>query len=595
MTSFEPGAERTPADTALRSKQGELLLLVANQARRVPGSVIISSTLIALLVSAELPIHAPLIWLSLVYVSTYFHSRVVTGLPQWQNPNEDQKLTIAAWSFGIHGAILGAPVWAVPQVPVTTAAVLTIFNVGVCSSTLPATAGFRRIFLPYALITLLPIALVWGLTPLLEATWYERLFFVGLTLAYLVSMLGHAKGAYDIFSESYDMRSQRLELTRQLEESLKSSEASSRAKTRFLASASHDLRQPIHTLSLFSGALQKRMSYLGTTGQLDQRCADISLHIESAIKSLTTQLDALLDISRLDAGVVQRSITTVDLHEILQLLGSEFRNELERRNLRFRMDCAPKAWVRTDPALLQRILRNLIGNAIKYTPKGSVRVLVEPGPSGYRVSVIDTGVGIPEAERERVFEEFFQLHNPERDRTQGLGLGLAIVRRLSQLLQIEIELESSLGHGSRFSFTLPSATAGDLPIPAVDAMPERAAPGIEVLVVDDEEGARLGMKTLLEELGYGVSVQASTEAALQLAESHRPSIVLADFQLRGDDNGLKTIRALRQLWPELPALMISASTEPERLQEARDAGVAMLHKPVAAQALRDAIAKAICP
>jgi CheY-like chemotaxis protein/anti-sigma regulatory factor (Ser/Thr protein kinase) len=249
------------------------------------------------------------------------------------------------------------------------------------------------------------------------------------------------------------------------------------------------------------------------------------------------------------------------------------------------------AVVRTDALLFQRVLRNLLSNAVKYTDQGRIALEAEPAGDAWRVAVRDTGPGIPAAEHERVFEEFYQLQNPERDRTKGLGLGLAIVRRLTRLLEVELTLESSPGRGSCFALTVPAAAPQIQEAPRAVAAP--AAGGrIDVLVVDDEESIRAGMRTLLEGMGFGVRTAASTEEALSCARTARPTIVLADLRLRRDDDGMRAIRELRQLWPGLPALLISGDTAPERLREAHDAGIPLLHKPVQPATLRDSIVKA---
>jgi CheY-like chemotaxis protein len=249
--------------------------------------------------------------------------------------------------------------------------------------------------------------------------------------------------------------------------------------------------------------------------------------------------------------------------------------------------------VRTDPVLFQRILRNLISNAIKYTAAGSVDIRVERRGTVVRICVCDSGPGIPLTYRELIFEEFYQLHNPERDRTQGLGLGLAIVRRLTNLLGVPLTLDSSVGLGSTFGIDIPVALAQDLP----DSEPDEEAAGsthhIQVLVIDDEETIRLGMKMLFDEMGFNVCLATSTEGALVAAEPMRPDIVIADLRLRGDDTGLHAIAALRRRWPGLPALLVSGDIAPDRLRQARDAGIELLHKPVDAELLHQTILRMV--
>jgi signal transduction histidine kinase/CheY-like chemotaxis protein len=581
----DAGLQKDQSGTRLRSLNGELLLLIAEQARRVSVSVCISAAVISALVMPYVHIAIPLTWLLLVIISTVIHTRVLDGLLQADGRPENSKLTVAAVSFGLHGALMASLISVFPFVPVTVGAVITIYNVGLCSATVAATAGLRRIFAPYAIVTLGPIALAWAISTNLNVVLYERMLFVGLTFVYLISMLGHAKGTFAAFTDSYNNRVQVIELNKQLSAALQDAETANHAKTQFLASASHDLRQPIHALSLFSGSLLLR--------NLDARTEIIARQIDKSITALTSQLDGLLDISRLDAGVVAKSISVVQLYDSLQQLVQEFLPQAKAKSLRLTLLCSVDAYVRTDPALLQRVLRNLISNAIKYTDRGSVEISVVQQNQCWRVRVKDSGIGIPTAEHKRIFEEFYQFDNPERDGSKGLGLGLAIVRRLAGLLELGVEMESEPGIGSQFSLDIPRARKEDL-VMALPAMESKmSSTSVQVLVVDDAPIIRQVMQTVLEELGFGVITCESTAAAVELCRTYRPSIVLADFRLRGSDNGLLTIESVRKIWPDLPAFLISGDTEPARLREAHDAGIDLLHKPLASADLLRNIMKAV--
>jgi CheY-like chemotaxis protein/anti-sigma regulatory factor (Ser/Thr protein kinase) len=253
--------------------------------------------------------------------------------------------------------------------------------------------------------------------------------------------------------------------------------------------------------------------------------------------------------------------------------------------------CTFDGVVQTDRLLLERIVRNLTDNAIKYTDAGSVRLGVARAGDDVVVSVADTGRGIPASEHARVFEEFYQLDNPERDRTRGFGLGLSIVKRLADLLDIRLDMESAPGAGTTFRLHLAVAPGGA----ATAALPAATASrlnGLHVLVVDDEGQVRLGMKTLLEGMGCRATLVDSTQRAVAAAERDRPDIVVADFRLRGEDDGIAAVRSLRALYPELPAILLSGDTAPDRLREAETAGIALLHKPVVVADLAQAIARA---
>jgi CheY-like chemotaxis protein len=306
---------------------------------------------------------------------------------------------------------------------------------------------------------------------------------------------------------------------------------------------------------------------------------------------MASQFDALLDISKLDAGVVRINSAPLEPRRLVERLVREFEPVARAKGLEMSASCTFDGVVDTDRLLLERIMRNLVDNAIKYTDAGSLRVDVSAAGEDVVIAVADTGRGIPPAEHARVVEEFYQLDNPERDRTRGFGLGLSIVKRLADLLGIRLELESAPGKGTTFRLHL-VRMAGDAAALARPVMDATRIKGLHVLVVDDERQVRLGMQTLLEGMGCRVTLVDGTSNAVSAARADRPDIVVADFRLRGDDNGIATVRALREIYSELPAILLSGDTAPDRLREAEAAGIMLLHKPVAVADLAQAIASA---
>jgi len=358
-------------------------------------------------------------------------------------------------------------------------------------------------------------------------------------------------------------------------------EQANAAKTRFLATASHDLRQPIHALGLFFATLAEQVGNVETTPLLKQ--------IEDSIDTIDAMLNALLDISKLDAGVVHPKVGPVAVAGLFQRLETEYQPvaRVTGNTLRVR-PC--KAIVQSDPSMLERMLRNLISNALRYTKKGRVLVAARRRGAGLRFEVHDTGPGIPADKLDDIFQEFYQLGNPERDRRQGLGLGLAIVKRVAALLGHDITARSRLERGSCFAITAPLSqeSPSSLPFAAM------TAPGLElwnhrVLVLDDDHAILAAMEGLLKRWGCKVSTAASLEEAREkiAANALPPELLIVDYRLPDQVSGLDAASALQEaLGRQVPVLVITGDTDPDRLREAQASGYPLLHKPVQPAKLR---------
>lgn len=355
------------------------------------------------------------------------------------------------------------------------------------------------------------------------------------------------------------------------------------AKSKFLAAASHDLRQPLHALVLFVTALNERIRY--------PEVRDIVDNIHRCVAALNSLFEALLDVSRLDAGVVEPKRAHFVLGMVLNRLAPEYEPQAVAKGLTLGISGGEQV-INSDPALVERILRNLIGNAIRYTSRGAVRVEAQGRGDQVEIAVHDTGPGIPPERREEIFHEFVQLTNPERDRTQGLGLGLAIVRRLVGLLQGTVRVESAVGGGSVFRVTLPRGelSAVVAPVPLETSLsPARPFTGLLMVVIDDERAVREAMQTLLD--GWGCIVVTAEDAAGVRQALHssgrRPDIFIADYRLREAVTGAQAIAQLQaEFGATIPGLIITGDTAPERLQESRASGYLLLHKPVQPGKLR---------
>ena len=353
-----------------------------------------------------------------------------------------------------------------------------------------------------------------------------------------------------------------------------------RAKSRLLAAASHDLRQPLHALNLLVAQLDLE--------QVPAARERLTRRIEGAVGAINTLFDGLLDISKLEAGVVAAHPTAVPVQGMLDALELAFAAEAAAKGLRLHVrPCA--AWVTSDAALLQRIVGNLLGNAIRYTARGGVVVGCRRRAGQLHIEVWDTGIGIPPDQHQAVFTEFYQLAPHGNLRGDGLGLGLAIVARLCALLGHGISVQSQPGRGSCFRVSLPLTSARPTqgtPQPASGLLPDPLRDR-RVVVIDNDERVLDSTGGLLR--AWGCEVVTARSAAQALAElgAHAPDLVIADFHLDDGQDGVTAIALLRQHHgPALPALLVSGDVSAGTRQRATDSGLTLLDKPVAPARLR---------
>ena len=364
------------------------------------------------------------------------------------------------------------------------------------------------------------------------------------------------------------------------------------AKSRFLASASHDLRQPFQAMRLFLEVLQMQI-----TGDKARQTAVLLGNAMAAGEKL---LNALLDISTLDAGTVKAAPQVFALDELLHQLVDEFRPQAQEKGLRLKARLFP-AQVKSDPVLLERIVRNLVSNAIRYTHRGAVLLAMRRHGGKIRIEVWDTGFGIPDQQLEAIFDEFHQLENPARDPNRGLGLGLAIVRRLSALLKLKVEVRSQVGRGSMFAIALEPARA-EVPVSADEAVapPHATGPlaGVRVLAVDDDAMVLTGLQLSLE--GWGcIVVPASDirEVFVRLDQlDGPPDVILSDLRLPGNVSGFDVIERVRRLFGrEIPAVVLTGETGQAELAEGQRRRCSFLHKPLHPAELKRVLSQVVSP
>jgi signal transduction histidine kinase/CheY-like chemotaxis protein len=384
------------------------------------------------------------------------------------------------------------------------------------------------------------------------------------------------------------------EATRELSARKEEAEAATLAKSRFLAAASHDLRQPTHAMGMFIARL----------GQLplDAQTRKLVGNLEASVQAMQELLDSFLDISRLDVGSVPIHVSSFALQGLFDSLETSLAPVAAAKGLRLRFRPTP-CWVRTDAALLQRMVMNLAHNALRYTERGSILIACRPSSEAgqVRLEVRDSGIGIAPEHQGNIFKEFFQVGNAGRNRHQGLGLGLNIVERSAHLLGLPLSMQSMLGRGTRFTLVLPftdpvadSAASGSevLPLTVGDDLA-----GVHVLVIEDDAFAREAIYELLDSWGCQVSCAEQAAQAVTMVEAGlRPSVLVSDYRLGDGLDGLRLIGVLRELVGyHIAACLMSGDTDSALIQAAQQAGLILLHKPVRPAKLRSLLRRLVKP
>jgi signal transduction histidine kinase len=509
------------------------------------------------------------------------------------------------WAIGstVAGALWGVAAVVMFPEPPAYQALLIVCLFGVALGGLNLTAVFKPSFYGFVLPALVPLIVRVALVgdPV-------HVFIAGVMSVVLAFVVGFGHRLNDVLTRSLAMRYENVDLidelkarTRTALEARAAAESANRAKSQLLAAASHDLRQPLHALGLYVAALSARAC--------DAELRPLVVHVESAANALELQFGQLIDLSRLDAGVLVPERAQVPLAPLFARLHEEFAAQAQARSLSLRI-VPTRLAVDSDPSLLARIVGNLVSNAIRYTRTGGVLVGARRCGNRVAIDVVDTGIGIAPAERQRIFEEFYQVQTIGASSrvTRGMGLGLAIVRRFAALLGHDVVLTSEEGVGSRFRVLAPRAginapvrhsrtraLAPPRTIRSRDDRPERMIgadfAGRLVAVVDDDATTVDAMRTLFETWGADVAGGDTCGALIENlgAFARYPDLIVADLRLAHNDSGIEAVRRLRdELGYAVPAIIVSGDTGTRADREARAAGLTLLPKPVVGSALHAA-------
>jgi len=400
------------------------------------------------------------------------------------------------------------------------------------------------------------------------------------TIVFMLAISIYGRASHKTTYESIKLRFENDDLVQKLEEKTLLAEKANTSKSKFLATASHDLRQPLHTSVLLLDALRFTLEKDSQT--------DILNKLVRSHDHLSTLFDSLLDISNLDSGSVNVNLQAVSIPELYSSLEEEYRLAAQKKGLNFIVQPS-NVFVKTDPILISRIVGNLLSNAIRYTPNGSVTLGVIEDENEALITVTDTGKGIAKDHHRQIFKEFEQLNNSHRDYRLGLGLGLSIVQRLSDLLDHDIELDSVLGSGSTFSLRCqiedPQQETTQAPVALTDISVER---GLTVLFVDDEKSVREALSLVLENVDMSVITAESASEAIDHLASLTPSldVIIADYRLKDEETGFDVIEKVCDFMnAEIPSIIVTGEANIDHLAPAQKKNVIIAQKPISSAVL----------
>ena len=581
--------------------------------REYPSGVIpslLGGSLLVIIMWQQLPHTLLLLWLGMQYAVTlvrgYFYLRFMRAIPDIDH--------IDPWRKGfIAGSAAVGSVWGglaflmyTPDSLIYQWVILTSLF-AVCAGGVSVMGYYLPAFYAFAIPLVTPIIFR---QLLIEGT--IHLVVAAICTLFLLSFLGFARRHNRLITDSFRMRYEKNDLIAELkqqslaaetasieaerakqeaEQAKEEAELANRAKSQFLATASHDLRQPLQAIALFSEALRERIYYPEVRSIVD--------NINASVEALQTLFNELLDISRLEARVVEAVPIHFRANQLLDKLRTDYTPSAREKDLRLRV--VPSELVLfTDPMLLERVVRNFVSNAVRYTDEGGAVVVgcrrLRDGK--IRIEVRDNGVGIAPEEQQKIFGEFYQVENPERDRRKGFGLGLAIARGIENIINCKIGLRSAPGQGSTFSIAVPRGAQAASPKTVATNIRKQVKNlrGAFIVVLDDDHTVREAMQMLLSDWGCQVIAEATVEeAAARIRQAGRfPTLMIADYRLRGGMNGIDAIDRIRALTKQsLPAVLITGDTGAERLREVRESGITLLHKPVVVTQLSDTLSRLI--
>jgi signal transduction histidine kinase len=582
------------AHTAPGAPEREMLVeLVALHARALLRMPWVQATLvlgIGLFVYSHIATPIFLAWSALTIAVEILRARYaasVLGRGADSDPKHTHRVFVVLAAMS--GAAIGVgAILFMPRLPPLDQALFGATLFVIPAAGVAVSQSSRYIFAAYAASILLPACVTWGVLHPGEA-----LGVGALTVSFCAVLVLVAADGEKLLLRSVAIRHERDRLVLDLEASnayvraaMARAEQSAQARARVLAAASHDLRQPLHALSVYSAVLAARPG--------PETLSEVSQNIDQIVRSLGSLLNGLLDLSRLSAGYYVPERQTVALERIVADVCAEYEGAAAQKHLALQLDLVPTRFL-GDAVALGRIVRNLVDNAIKYTDAGEVRVsMAVEGHGDSQVALLrvrDTGKGIPIAEHGKIFEEFYQIDNPGRDRSRGVGLGLAIVQRLCELIGATVSVAPEEGGGTCFTIVVPAPVAPSLQLERPVSAAEIPLQGKRVYVVDDEFDILKSMSTLLAVWGVEAFTAESPQAVTEIFQAHgRPDLLIVDLRLGVEEHGAQLAERLQRSYGTFPVLITTGETSSDALLEANALSYPLLQKPIAPEDLRRAIA-----
>lgn len=533
----------------------QLQLINANMKALVAGNVIGTLMLSAMMLRSH-PWTDLAVWVLAVWTLTVVRYWVATTHDRQLDSSENLVPIARAMTFmaALAGLLWGAAAYFFLDLadPINVA-LMSLCLAAMVSSPVASYSAYPPVYFGFALPLLafhIPILLIQGSA--------DYLYIAISLIAFLIINCAFCFNIHRTIRSSIELQFTNDDLLGQLQTEHQAAVDANVAKSKFLAATSHDLRQPLHAMSLLMSALES-----GARGD-DKARSETMVSLKKTQTELVRMFDTLLDISRLEAGDVQQDIEHLDIATTLSPLEPEFRQAAEQKGLAFKFD-VQQAMVETDPVLLQRVIRNLLANAIKFTDRGYVHLEATKHGDQIQLRIADSGSGIPDEELEDIFDEYYQVGNPERDRSKGLGLGLSIVKKICDVLGVEIDVQSTVESGTQVTVAVPLSQDQQLHETRIGKAPleKPSFDGQTVAIIEDEVLIRDVSAAQMRDRGLQVLAGENVIDILEQAHQtrRRPDFILSDFRLKGTLDGLQVIERLRLEFNEvMPALIITGDT-----------------------------------